>query len=105
MISLAHEGALVESRLAELGRTSINLQRRIETNLLTIQFSTSDNRSRWSAVGNSIADSLDSLADGTSEAIEMIAFGIPFLIVLFPLALVWRWLWRRATSRSHVSAR
>jgi hypothetical protein len=99
MISLAHEGAMVESRLAELGRTSANLQRRIETNLLTVQFSTSESGSRWSSVGDSIADSLDSLADGTSEAIGMIAFGIPFLIVLFPLALVWRWLWRRATFR------
>jgi hypothetical protein len=99
MISLAREGGLVESRLAELGRTSANLQRRIETNLLTIQFSTSESGSRWSTVGGSISDSLDSLADGTSEAIEMIAYGIPFLIVLFPLALVWRWLWRRSTSR------
>jgi uncharacterized protein (UPF0264 family) len=69
MISLAHEAAMVESRLAELGRTSVNLQRRIQTNLLTIEYSTSEGGSRWSAVGDSISDSLDSLADGTAEAI------------------------------------
>jgi hypothetical protein len=105
MISLAHEGAQVESRLAELERTSANLKRRIETNLLTVQFSTSESGSRWSSVGDSISDALDSLADGTSEAIEMIAFGIPFLIVLFPLALVWRWLWRRSTSERSAAGR
>lgn len=100
MIALAHEIAQVESNLADLKQVSTNLQRRIETNLLTIQFSAKENSSRWSSVGASLSDSLDSFANGTSEAIEMIAFGLPFLTILFPLALLWRWLWRRATSRT-----
>lgn len=100
MIALAHEIAQVESILVDLDQTSANLQRRIETNLLTIQFSARENGSRWSSVGASLSDSLDSFSDGTSEAIGMIAFGLPFLIILFPLALLWRWLWRRAISKS-----
>ena len=99
MIALAHEIAQVESTLADLDQTSANLQRRIETNLLTIQFSATQSGSRWSSVGDSLSDSLDSFADGMSEAIEMIAFAIPFLVILFPLVLLWRWLWRRATSK------
>lgn len=99
MIALAHEIAVVESTLADLTQTSANLQRRVETNLLTIDFRAMQTRSRWSSVGNSLSDSLDSFLDGTSDAIEMIAFGLPFLILLFPLALFWRWLWRRVTLR------
>lgn len=100
MISLARELAQVESGLANLNQTSASLQRRIETNLLTIQFSVEQSNSRWSIIGSSLSDSLDAFADGTSEAIGMIAFGLPFLVVLFPLALLWRWLWRRATART-----
>lgn len=99
MIALARELAEVESALVNLSQTSAGLQRRIETNLLTIQFSAEQSRSRWSGIGNSLSDALDSFADGASEAVGMIAFGLPFLIVLFPLALLWRWLWRRATAR------
>ncbi len=104
MIALARELAEVESGLANLDQTSAGLERRIETNLLTIQFSAEQSRSRWSGIGRSLSDSLDDFADGASEVIGMIAFGLPFLIVLFPLSLLWRWLWRRATARKRTAA-
>ncbi|MEO7012865.1 MAG: DUF4349 domain-containing protein [Dokdonella sp.] len=103
MISLAHELASVESQLTELSRTSARLQQRIDTNLLTLDLSTQESASRWSSVGGAFSDFLDSLVDGTSEVVGMIAFGLPFLLVLFPLALAWRWLWRRATRKSRAS--
>lgn len=100
MIALAHEVVQVESNLADLDETSSGLQNRLDTNLLTLQFRASEKDSNWAHLGESISNSLDSFIDGTSEAIEMIAFGFPFLIILFPLALLWRWLWRRVTSSS-----
>ena len=105
MVALAHELASVELQLSELDLASTRLNQRIETNLLTLELTTKEGATRWSNVCVSISDFLDSLADGTSEKIGMIAFGLPFLIVLFPLALVWRWLWRRATTRSNRLAR
>ena len=103
MISLAHELASVESQLTELSRTSERLRQRMDTNLLTLDLSTPESAARWSGVGGAFSDFLDSLAEGTSEMIGMIAFGLPFLLVLFPLSLAWRWLWARATRKSRAS--
>lgn len=98
MLALAREIGSVETQLAELNGASTNLQQRIETNLVTINFSTSVTTSRWSAIGRSASESFDSFADGAAEVVELIAFGLPFLLLMFPLALAWRWLWRRFTS-------
>jgi hypothetical protein len=98
MIALARERGTVDSQLAMLQEKSANQARRIETNLLTLRFSTRDGVSRWSNTGRAIVESIDSFADGVSEAIAMVAFGIPFVLIAFPAALMWRWLWRRATS-------
>jgi len=103
MISLAHELASVESQMAELHRTADSLQRRIETNLLTLDLGMDRSATRWPGIGDSFSDFLDSFADGTSEMIGTPAFGFPFVIVLFPLALVWRWLWCKATARRDTS--
>lgn len=98
ILALAREMAAVESQLAEQNQTSTNLQRRIETNLITINYSTREDTSRWSAFSHAASDSFDSFADGAAEVVQLLAFGLPFLLLMFPLALMWRWLWRRFTS-------
>lgn len=101
VITVARELATVESELQSLARTAADQQRRIETNLLSIQFSTDFQRSRWTRLGKAFGDSVDSAINGSAEAIEMLAFGLPFLFIAFPLSLLWRWAWRRMTgSRS-----
>jgi hypothetical protein len=35
---------------------------------------------RWEGVGNSFTNALDSLAEGIADAIELIAYGLPFLL-------------------------
>lgn len=99
MLTLARELATVESQLAAAGRVAAIQQRRIETNVLTIQYSSDAHKSRWAVIGGALGDSLDSFADGISETIQMIAFGLPFVVVGFLLALLWRWFWRLATLK------
>lgn len=97
-ISLTRELAQIETSLAALTDTANNQIRRIETNLLTLTFSAGTPVSRWDNLGEAIGDSADSFAEGAFDLITMLAYGTPFLLIAFPLALAWRWLWRRATS-------
>jgi len=42
---------------------------------------------------------LGNLADGTASAVEKISHALPFVILAFPLALIWVWLWRKFVRR------
>ena len=49
--------------------------------------------------GSAFSNLLDNLADGTAEALEKGSYVLPFLILAFPLALLWVWLWRKFVRR------
>lgn len=101
MLALSSELASVETRLAESIRSAADQSRRIETNLLTLELTTAWQReSRLDRIGAAFGGFADGLTDGVTEAIELVGYGLPFLLLLFPLALLWRWLWRRLTRRS-----
>ena len=74
-------------------------QRRLDTNLLTLSFSSPYERSPLGRIGEAFSRLTDNLAEGTANLIEFIGYSLPFLIVLFPVALGLRKLWRRLTSR------
>jgi hypothetical protein len=97
LLTITREVSTIDAQLAELRRTSEGQQRRIETNLLTLNFSGSERGSRWSTLGDAVDGFLDTLVEGLSGLLEFLAYGIPFLLVAFPLALLWRKLWRWAT--------
>lgn len=97
MLALAQELAAIETQRAELEKAAAGRNRRIETNLLSIDWRSHEFRSRWATVVEAFADAAGAATDGMAEAIGWLAFGLPFLLVAFPLALLWRGLWRRAT--------
>jgi hypothetical protein len=99
MLSIARELSLLESQLAEVERGGAALGRRVETNLLTVRYTSDGEHDRWSRISTAVGESADSFIDGAIEAIELAAFGLPFVLLAFPVALLWRWLWRRATRR------
>ena len=69
----------------------------METNLLTMRYTSMGATSAWSQITSSVLESGDALAEGVAEAVGMIAFGMPFVLVAFLLALLWRWAWRKVT--------
>lgn len=69
----------------------------METNLLTLRYNSALETSAWSEIASSVRDSGESFAEGVVETVGMIAFGLPFILVAFPLALLWRWAWRKFT--------
>lgn len=98
MLSIARELADLESSLAAAEREAARQTLRLETNLLTIEFDTPrEPESRMARLREAFGGSVDSSIDGLVQAIEIVTYVLPLLIFGFPLALLWRWLWRRAT--------
>jgi len=98
MLALARELADVEVQLAGNAQQSAQQQRRLTTNLLTLSFSTDGEPvGRLARIGAAASGMLDNATEGATEAIRLLGYGIPFVIILFPLALLVRWLWRKAS--------
>lgn len=99
LIALSHEQASVESQLQSLQAVAANQQHRLDTNRLELHFDDIDAYSRSGRVGNGFSGLLDQATDGVTDALGLLGYGLPFLILAFPLAMLWRWLWRRFTRR------
>lgn len=97
LLALAREQAALDVQLQAIAQDAAQQQRRLDTNLLTLRFSSPYERSPLGRIGEAFSRLQDNLAEGTANLIEFIGYGLPFLIVLFPLALGLRKLWRRLT--------
>lgn len=98
LITLSREQAEVETRRQALEREAATQQRRLDTNRLELRFEDVAVASRGPFRGG-LSALLDELAEGTADALRMLGYGLPFLILGFPLALAWRALWRRFSGR------
>lgn len=99
LLALAREQAALEVQLQALAQEAAQHQRRLDTNLLTLNFSSPYESSPLGRIGDAFSRLTDNLAEGTANLIEFIGYSLPFLIVLFPVALGLRKLWRRLASR------
>jgi hypothetical protein len=98
MLALANEIATVDTQRRALEQQAAASGRRIATNLLTLEWSSYGTGSGWSQVGDALADAGDTAIEGLAESISYLAMLIPALLLAFPLALLWRAAWRRATK-------
>lgn len=99
LIALGHERAQIQVQRESLQNTAAQQQRRLDTNLLQLDFA---DKSGGHRLGVSLGEWTDQLYDGIRDALSMLAYGIPFLLLAFPLALGWRWIWRRVTRKSRL---
>lgn len=97
VIALAHERAQIQVKRTQLDNLAAQQQRRLDTNRLTLIFSDTERGGGWGMAWN---DWVDRLHEGVSDTLYVVAYGLPFLLLAFPLALLWRWIWRKATRRS-----
>ncbi|MDR1888459.1 MAG: DUF4349 domain-containing protein [Zoogloeaceae bacterium] len=104
LITLAHEQASVQQQRETLLQESTQQQRRIDTNLLTLNFSDADSDSVWRDFSQSLGKLLENLLEGTANALTVLAYSLPFLLLLFPLLLLWRFAWRRIVGRKTKTA-
>jgi hypothetical protein len=97
-LQLARELSALEAERLSAERIAAQQSLRLETNLLTLEFQAgTPSAQRWSALGEALSESLDNFVDGLIEAIEVIAYALPYVLLAFPLALLWWALWRLAT--------
>lgn len=97
-LQLARELSALEAERLSAERVAAQQTLRLETNLLSLEFRAStQSGSRWSALGLALSESMDNFVDGMIEAIEVIAYALPYVLLAFPLALLWWALWRLAT--------
>lgn len=96
LIALSHERAQIQVERENLQNVAVQQQRRLDTNLLQLDFS---DEVRGHRLGLSLSAWTDELREGIDDALSMLAYGIPFLLLAFPLALGWRWFWRRVTRK------
>ncbi|WP_266158924.1 DUF4349 domain-containing protein [Dyella silvatica] len=99
LIALSREQATVENNLQELELAAAGQQRRITTNLVTLTLLPTGSETRYSRLGTSWSGMLDELTEGTGNALNTLSYGLPFLILGFPLLLLWIWLWRKVIKR------
>lgn len=100
LLALAKATADVEQQLQAARQDSAQQQRRISTNLLTLDFSSEYRPTgRWARIGDAFDGSLDELTDGTINAVHTAAYGLPMLVVLLIAGLILRWLWRKLGPR------
>lgn len=107
LITIAQEQAKIQQQLKSLSQEAAQQQRRIATNLLTIQFSRlydGTPESLWGRLSRPFSNFFGHLAEGISYALSMLAYGIPVLLVGFPMLLLWRKAWRRFARRDTKTA-
>jgi len=67
--------------------------------LLTLNFRADREASHWSRIADVFSGSFEQMTESVAIIVESIGFGLPLLLVTFPGALRWRWLWCRAKRR------
>jgi hypothetical protein len=96
-LMLSKELASLEVQTEAATRTSEQQRRRIETNRVAFVFAEVEVSSRSARIAEAFSGFWDSLLEGVAEALDYLGQSIPFLVLAFPLGLIWRWLWRRFT--------
>jgi Domain of unknown function (DUF4349) len=105
LITVSKELATVQSQIDALSTAGANLQRRIDTDLLTINFSLP--MQVYAADQSPVMDALRSFGSNFRAAVGMVirflAVLLPWLVVILPglflLRLFWRWIGGRIVQR------
>jgi hypothetical protein len=103
-ITLARELSDLEASARTAARERAMMHRRIETNLLRIRFTSEQiaepAKGFWQNFTATFEGFDVTLAEALSEIILVLVYVLPLIFAMFPVAILWRWLWRKLTSKS-----
>ena len=97
MMSVNEELARVQSQLESATGERAHLQQRIATETLTVGIAAlgENDRHAWTPLSSALHEFGANLGAAAGAAISFVAYAIPWLVVLLPIAWGLRWLWRR----------
>lgn len=95
LIKLTAEIAETQSKIESLRGEHEYLRLRTDLDVIHINYVVETSRSFLSPIGRSISEFLDDLSEGIAQAITGLAYLLPWLIILVPLSLGFRKLWKR----------
>jgi hypothetical protein len=99
LLALSERVARIDAELHALAQRGREQQRRIETNHLTLTLvSPPRDPAQEGWFEDTSLDLRQSIADGIVNAVDVLTYVLPLLLVGFPIALLTRWAWRRATG-------
>lgn len=101
LMSISEEIARVQSELETATGDRAHLQQRVDTETLTIAIQARGERevAFWQPVGEASHAFVTHLSEATAAVITFLAYVLPWIVVLLPLAWVARWLWRRTRGK------
>jgi hypothetical protein len=97
LMSINEELARVQSQLESATGERAHLQQRLDTETLTVAIASTGGREAhpWRSISDALHGFGAHLAEAAGGAITFVAYAIPWVVVLLPLAWGLRWLWRR----------
>jgi hypothetical protein len=105
-ITLARELSSLEASAQISARDRAALLRRVETNLLQISFTSPQNEGPepgfWQNFSAAFSGFDTTLAEALSGIIIVLVWIVPLIFAMFPVVLIWRWLWRKLTGQARV---
>lgn len=96
LIRIATELTRVQAELEEMEGQKAYQMRRVDLDILYIQFSTSGDYSFWSPIGQSLGSFGEYLSDGIAGVITAFAYLIPWSVFVFVIGFLVRGAWRKA---------
>lgn len=99
LIKVTHELAQVQADLEAASGEQAYLVQRVETEILEVSISATQNRSFWRPISLAASDFGDSLSQGIATAITGVAYLLPWTFVVGLAAWGVRKLWRRRRPR------
>jgi hypothetical protein len=102
---LARELSNLEAAVQTAMRDRDLLHRRVETNFLRISFTAVQEIEPAPGFWHNFSAEFEgfdaTLAGALSEIILALVYLPPLIFAMFPVAIIWRWLWRKLTGKSH----
>ena len=99
LIKITTELTRVQADLERLTGQVTHQRRRVETDVLSIQFVAQQSRSFWKPIAVSLSDFGHTLSEGIGDSIIAIAYLLPWTVLLLILAFIVRFMWRRSRGR------
>jgi hypothetical protein len=100
VLELSREISSAQTQIETLGATKTNLQRRIDTELLTLRLSPPEGayRSVQTPIRNALRSFGDDFSSTLAVLIRLFAILLPLILVLVPVAALWYFFKQRSSS-------